>query len=173
MSVRLETERLVLRPCTEADVEPIAQINADPEVMRYIGDGRPRNPEKTREGVEKSMRHWDEHGWGGFAVEIAETGEVIGLAVLAVPDFLPEILPAVEVGWRIERGRWGRGYAPEAARAAIGFALGEAGMDRLVSCIHSENAASRRVAEKLGMALERTTVVPGHGVPCEVWEIRR
>ncbi|GAB4008617.1 GNAT family N-acetyltransferase [Glycomyces albus] len=173
MSVRIETERLVLRPTTEADVEPLTELNADPEVMRYIGDGGPRTPQKTREGVEKSMRHWDEHGWGIFAVEIAETGEMIGIAPLAVPEFLPEILPAVEVGWRIKRARWGRGYAPEAARAAIAHAFGEIGLERLVSCIHRDNAASRRVAEKLGMALERVTVVPDLEVPCEVWEIRR
>lgn len=173
MSFRIETERLVLRPFTGDDLEPYARINADPEVMRYIGDGAPRDRERTREGLEKSMRHWDEHGWGSFAVEIAETGELIGLAALAVPEFLPEILPVVEVGWRISRSRWGSGYAPEAARAAIDHAFDEIGLDRLVSCIHRDNAASRRVAEKLGMTLERETVVPGNGVPCEVWEIRR
>lgn len=172
MSVLLRTERLVLRPFAEDDVEPFAAINADPEVMRYIGDGAPRTPEQTRSAVAKTMRHWEEHGWGPLAVTVASTGEFIGFVVLAVPKFLPEILPAVEVGWRIGRPHWGRGYAPEAAREAIRFAFEDRGMDRLVSCVHHDNAASVRVAEKLGMALERETVVPGLEVPCLVYELR-
>ncbi|GAB3219093.1 GNAT family N-acetyltransferase [Glycomyces halotolerans] len=173
MTVRLKTERLLLRPFTEADLEPFAEINADPEVMRFIGDGRLRTLEQTRTGLEKTIKHWDETGWGTFAVCLADTGELIGFAALAVPEFLPEILPAVEVGWRLKRSRWGAGYAPEAAREAIRFAFEEMGLDRLVSCIHSDNAASVRVAEKLGMTLERETTVPGLEVPCKVYEIRR
>lgn len=172
MSVRLETERLVVRPLTEADAEPLAEINADPDVMRYIGDGRPRTFEQTRERVGKAVRHWEETGWGAFAVDLAETGELIGFAALAVPEFLPEILPVVEVGWRFSRVHWGNGYAPEAARAAIGYAFDEVGLDRLVSCIHRDNAASMRVAEKLGMTLERVTTIPGRGIPCHVYELR-
>ncbi len=168
----LRTERLVLRPFTEDDVEPFAAVNADPEVMRYIGDGAPRTLAQTGEAVERMARHWEEHGWGAFAVRLAGTGEFVGFAALAVPVFLPEILPAVEIGWRVGRAHWGRGYAPEAARAAIGFAFAERGMDRLVSCVHRDNAASARVAEKLGMTLERETVVPGPEVPCRVYELR-
>lgn len=170
---RLTTERLVLRPFTEADTEPFAAINADPEVMRYIGKGTPQTLEQTREAVDRMVRQWDEQGWGILAVDLAETGELIGFAALAVPRFLPEILPVVEVGWRIGRSHWGKGYAPEAAREAIRFAFEDLDMDRLVSCIHSENAASVRVAEKLGMTLERETVVPKLGVPCSVYELHR
>lgn len=172
MRPRLETERLVLREWTEDDVEPFAAMNADPDVMRYIGDGLPRTVQQSREAVELMMRRWDEQGWGTFAVELAETREFVGFAALAVPAFLPEILPAVEVGWRIERRRWGQGLAPEAARAVMGFAFDELGLDRVVSCIHSQNAASIRVAEKLGMTLERETVVPVREVPCSVYERR-
>ncbi|WP_026922729.1 GNAT family N-acetyltransferase [Glycomyces arizonensis] len=168
---RLRTERLVLRPFTEDDVEPFAAINADPEVMRYIGDGSPRTLEHTREAVATMTRRWEEQDWGTLAVCLAGTGELIGLTALAVPEFLPEILPAVEVGWRIGRAHWGKGYAPEAAREAIRFAFADRGMDRLVSCIHVDNAASVRVAEKLGMTLERTTTVPRLEVPCRVYEI--
>jgi RimJ/RimL family protein N-acetyltransferase len=166
----IRTDRLLLRPLSAADTEALAAINADPEVMRYIGDGAARTPEQTAAYTAKAAAHWDEHGWGAFALTEHATGELVGLAMLAVPAFLPEILPATELGWRVKRDRWGRGYAPEAARAVMGFAFGELGLDRVVSCVHSANAASIRVAEKLGMTLERETTVPGHEVPCSVYE---
>lgn len=169
--IRLHTERLGLRPLSDEDAAPLAAVNADPEVMRYVGDGRPRTPERTRARIEEMERHWAEHGWGTFAVELADTGEFIGCIVLAVPEFLPEILPAVEVGWRFGRRHWGHGYAPEAAREVIRFAFEDIGMDRLVSCVYRGNTASARVAEKLGMALERETVVPDLEVQCLVYEL--
>ncbi|PRY61729.1 GNAT family N-acetyltransferase [Glycomyces artemisiae] len=170
--MELKTGRLSLRPLAAADAQALAPINADPEVMRYIGEGAPRTLEQTEALCAKVAAHWDDHGWGAFAVTEQDGGAFVGLALLATPSFLPEILPATEVGWRIARDRWGRGYAPEAARAVIGFAFTELGLDRVVSCIHSENAASIRVAEKLGMALERETTVPVYDVPCSVYELR-
>ncbi|WP_197034608.1 GNAT family N-acetyltransferase [Glycomyces sp. NRRL B-16210] len=172
MSVALETERLLLRPIEEADAEALAVINADPETMRYIGDGRTRTLAETRVLAGRIAANWAEHGWGTFAAIERATDELVGIAVMATPTFLPEILPATEIGWRVRRDRWGRGYAPEAAAAAFGFAFGAVGLDRVVSCVHAENAASIRVAEKLGMSLERETVVPGHAVPCRVYERR-
>jgi RimJ/RimL family protein N-acetyltransferase len=170
--MEIETERLLLRPLAAADAAALAPINADPEVMRYIGYGAPRTLEQTEALCAKVAAHWDEHGWGAFALSERATGDLVGLGVLATPAFLPEILPAVEVGWRVARDRWGRGYAPEAARAVIGFAFGDLGLDRVVSCIHTENAASVRVAEKLGMTLERETAVPVYEVPCSVYELK-
>ncbi|WP_335986078.1 GNAT family N-acetyltransferase [Glycomyces sp. MUSA5-2] len=176
--MELKTGRLLLRPLTAADAPALAPINADPEVMRYIGEGAPRTLEQTEALCAKVAAHWDDHGWGAFAVTEQDSasgndsGAFVGLAILATPSFLPEILPATEVGWRIARDRWGRGYAPEAARAVIGFAFAELGLERVVSCIHSENTASIRVAEKLGMALERETTVPVYDVPCSVYELR-
>lgn len=170
MSIELKTERLTLRPLATGDAEALAAINADPEVMRFIGDGSPRDLEQTEALVAKVEAHWDAHGWGAFAIDEAATGALVGLAILATPNFLPEILPVTELGWRVKRDRWGRGYAPEAARAVMGFAFDDLGLERVVSCIHFENAASIRVAEKLGMTLERETVVPNFEVPCSVYE---
>ncbi|MCC3765943.1 GNAT family N-acetyltransferase [Glycomyces sp. TRM65418] len=172
MSVRLTTERLTLRPLVAADAETLDAINADPEIMRYIGDGRPKTTEATRAIAEKVEAVWAERGWGTFAVVENESGTLVGIGVMATPSFLPEILPATEVGWRIKRDRWGRGYAPEAARAVVGFAFDELGLDRVVSCIHVDNTASIRVAEKLGMTLERETIVPGLEVSCRVYELK-
>jgi RimJ/RimL family protein N-acetyltransferase len=172
MTPELATERLLLRPLAAADTAALAVMNADPEVMRYIGDGSPRTLEQTEGLVAKVMAHWDDHGWGAFAVSERDTGALVGLGILATPTFLPEILPVTELGWRFARDRWGRGYAPEAARAVAGFAFGELGFDRVVSCIHSDNRASVRVAEKLGMTLERETTVPAYETPCRVYELK-
>jgi RimJ/RimL family protein N-acetyltransferase len=173
MSVELTTRRLVLRRWREGDVEPFAAINADPEVMRFIGTGATRTVEETRERMAAAERRWDEDGFGLFAVELRATGELIGFAGLMVPTFLPEILPAVELGWRLRRDLWGRGLATEAAREALRFAFDDVGLDRVVSCINIANTASIRVAEKLGMTLERTTIVPDLDVPCHVYERHR
>lgn len=172
MTVELKTERLLLRPLAAADADAMHVMNSDPDVMRYIGKGEPLSLEETRARTAKAEAHWDAHGWGVFAAVETATGTLVGWAALATPHFLPEILPAIELGWRVRSDRWGRGYAPEAARAVVGFAFGELGLDRLVSCIHSQNAASIRVAEKLGMVLERETVVPGFAVPCSVYELK-
>ncbi|GAA2129111.1 GNAT family N-acetyltransferase [Glycomyces algeriensis] len=172
MTLELKTERLVLRPMQADDAAAMQVMNADPEVMRYIGRGVPLSLEETEARTAKAAAHWDAHGWGVFAAVERDTGTLVGWAALATPSFLPEILPVTELGWRMRSDRWGRGYAPEAARAAMGFAFGELGLDRVVSCIHSENTASIRVAEKLGMRLERVTLIPGYEVPCSVYERR-
>ncbi len=92
---RIETERLVLRRWDlPGDLTAYAAICADPEVMRYIGDGRVATPEETAEQLEQFERTWDERGFGLFAIELRATGELIGNTGLTDPDFLPEILPA-------------------------------------------------------------------------------
>lgn len=111
----LETPRLVLRRWRADDVVPMAAVNADPEVMRWIGDGSVRDEQQTRHGIEAMEREWDTQGSGLFAVEIRSTGELAGFTGLSVPDFMPELLPAVEVGWRLGCAHWGQGLATEAA----------------------------------------------------------
>lgn len=99
---------------------------------------------------------------------VKETGEYAGWVMLAEPLFLPEVLPAVEIGWRLRREHWGQGYATEAARALLDYGLTEAGLDCVLSIRHIPNIASRRVMEKLGLRHEFDTVVPGTGVPVAV-----
>ena len=162
----VETERLVLRGWRDDDLDGLAAINADPEVMRYILDGSVRDREQSAAGLGKMRRDWAEQGFGLFAVE--RRGELIGWAGLAVPAFLPEVLPAVEIGWRLGRRFWGHGYATEAAAAALRFGFEEAGLDRVISIRHVENTRSARVMEKLGLVHDFDTVVPGHGQPVAV-----
>jgi RimJ/RimL family protein N-acetyltransferase len=167
----IETPRLVLRRWGSGDVTPMSAINADPEVMRWIGDGSVRTEQQTRAAIEAIEHEWDSHGFGLFAVEVRATGELAGFTGLSVPDFLPEVMPAVEIGWRLGQAFWGQGIATEAARAALGFGLADRGLERIISIIQTGNNASERIAAKLNMHLERETVAPTCRRPVRVYEI--
>jgi RimJ/RimL family protein N-acetyltransferase len=169
----LTTPRLILRRWREDDLDALAAMNADPEVMRYVGDGSVRDRQQTAAGLAQVEREWDERGYGLFAVEVRESGRLAGWVGLAVPAFLPEVLPAVEIGWRLGREFWGAGIATEAARVVLRFGFDDRGLDRIISIRHVDNRASGRVMDKLGLRFDRATVVPGHGQPVEVYAITR
>jgi RimJ/RimL family protein N-acetyltransferase len=149
----VETERLRLRPWRAADDLPaLAAVNADAEVMRWVAPNRPLRPDESVALLERIEAHWREHGYGLWAVEPRANGAgCIGFAGLAIPSFLPEVLPAVEAGWRLDRAWWGRGLATEAARASIAYGFDTLGLRSVVSIIDAANERSLRVAEKLGM----------------------
>ncbi|MEV6201942.1 GNAT family N-acetyltransferase [Streptomyces sp. NPDC051771] len=167
----LETPRLVLRRWRADDVAPMTAVNEDPEVMRWIGDGGVRDEQQTRLGIEAMEHEWESQGFGLFAVEIRATGELAGFTGLSVPDFMPELLPAVEVGWRLGRAYWGQGVATEAAAAALRFGFEECGVDRMVGIAQLGNGASERVMTKLGMRPVRETVDPSCGRRVRVFEL--
>jgi RimJ/RimL family protein N-acetyltransferase len=104
--------------------------------------------------VARAREHWEAHGFGHWAAESRADGAFVGFAGIAFPAFLPELADRPELGWRLDRAVWGRGLATEAGLAARDWAFREAGMPELISIIHPDNAASRRVAEKVGMTLE-------------------
>ncbi|MGZ4276047.1 MAG: GNAT family N-acetyltransferase [Solirubrobacteraceae bacterium] len=148
----VETERLVLRRFVPADADAFAAVNADPEVMRHIGDGAPLSRAQSDELLVRIAGHWRSHRFGLWCVAERDALErCLGFAGLAVPAFLPEVLPAVEVGWRLAREAWGRGIATEAARAALAEAFGPLGLASVISIVAEGNDRSVRVAEKLGM----------------------
>jgi RimJ/RimL family protein N-acetyltransferase len=91
----------------------------------------------------------------------------------SVPNFLPEVLPAVEIGWRLARRFWGHGIATEAARAALSHAFDTVGLRRILSICNVDNVASETVMRKLGMYLDRETAVPSHGARVRVYAITR
>lgn len=167
----LTTPRLQLRRWRDDDIPAMAEINADPEVMRWIGDGTTSDEQATAAATARCERHWDEHGFGLFAVEIRATRELAGFTGLNTPNSWPEILPAVEIGWRLGRQHWGRGIATEAARAALNFGFTDRGLDRVLSICRTGNDASENIMRKLGMHLDRDTTAPT-GYPVRVYALR-
>jgi RimJ/RimL family protein N-acetyltransferase len=158
------TERLVLRRWRPQDRESFAAMNADHEVMRYIGDGRTMTRAQSDELADAIERHWADHGFGLWCAALHEDPDTcIGFVGLAIPSFLPAVLPAVEVGWRLTRPVWGRGLATEGARAALDHAFGPLQLRSVISIIHPENDRSIRVAEKLGMRREASHRHPATG----------
>jgi len=168
----LETERLLLRGWRDEDLEPYAALCADPQVMRWLGPkGTPMTREQSAEQLAFFRRHWDEHGFGLWCVTAKPDDTCLGFVGLAVPTFLPEILPAVEIGWRLAAPAWGHGYATEGARAVVTYAFDTVGLDRIVSVTRRPNRGSWNIMEKLGMTLERTTIHPAHGYEVIVYEL--
>lgn len=167
----IRTPRLLLRRWHDDDLVPMADINADPRVMHWVDDGSVRDLDQTAEAIELWEEEWDEEGFGLFAVELLASGELIGFTGLSVPEFLPEVMPAVAISWRLGSQYWGQGYASEAAQATLEFALQDRGLDRVVAIDRVGDNASENVIRKLGMELERETAHPVHGYPLRVHAI--
>ncbi len=170
--IQIKTARLLLRRWRNDDLKPYAQLCADPEVMRWIGRGALRTMQESSDAITSFEKMWNEHGFGLFALEVVDTGEFLGFSGLAIPNFLPEIMPAVEIGWRLKRSSWGRGYATEAAQASLDFGFRDRELNRIVSIHQEGNEASGRIMQKIGMTLERETIDPSCDRPVMVYEAR-
>jgi RimJ/RimL family protein N-acetyltransferase len=144
----------------EDDFEPYAKICADPDVMRYLGDGKPLTRSEAWRQMAMILGHWRLRAYGLWAVEERATGQLIG----RIGHFNPEGWPGFELGWVLGRPYWGRGYATEGARRALDYAFTEMGRDHVISLIYPPNAASIRVAERIGETLEGRTQLFGHEV---------
>ena len=156
-STKIETERLVLRRPRLSDAAALHAVYGDPEVMKFIGDGKTMTPAKTKAWIEKALARWKADGFGHFVIE--KDRKVIGRAGFLVwdPDewktgTLAELgsHAAVELGWMLAREHWGNGYATEAASALRDYAFRDLKLERLISLITHGNDASVKVAERLG-----------------------
>jgi RimJ/RimL family protein N-acetyltransferase len=156
---RLETARLILRMFRESDLDAYAEMCGDAEVMRYLGGAVMTRSEAWR-SMAMVVGHWQLRGFGLWAVEERETGLLAG----RVGCWRPEGWPGLELAWTLQRAFWGRGYATEAARAALEVAHIFLREPHVISMIHSENQASVRVAQRLRMRLEGRTELLGHPV---------
>ncbi|WP_375494088.1 GNAT family N-acetyltransferase [uncultured Jatrophihabitans sp.] len=145
----LRTERLILRGWRAADLEPFAELNADPVVMRHFP--APLDRAASDALVERIRAGFAENGFGLWAVEVIDGPAFIGFVGLARPRFDAHFMPAVEIGWRLAANSWGRGYATEAARAAARYGFVTSQLPEIVSFTAVPNVASQRVMQRLGM----------------------
>jgi RimJ/RimL family protein N-acetyltransferase len=148
----LTTERLLLRRWRDEDLPPFAALNADPLVMEYFPAVLSREESDARAtGI---RRHFEERGFGLWAVEIWGVTPFAGFIGLSVPRFEAEFTPCVEIGWRLAAKYWGQGLATEGAQAALAFGFEELGLAEIMSFTVPQNWRSRRVMEKIGMTHE-------------------
>lgn len=169
----IETDRLLLRKPRGEDAPGLLEAFADPEAMRYIGDGSTTDLAGAEQAVDRWLKRWDAWGIGMFVVERTEDSRILGRAGFLRWD--PEIWEIggweTELGWGLAREHWGHGYATEAALALRDWAFDGLGLTRLVSLIQHGNVRSVRVAEKLGERHERDIEV--HGNPTRLYSLER
>ena len=145
----LQTRRLILRQWQESDFLPYAKLNADQRVMEFMLGTM--TEEETRQSIENIEKHFDAHGFGRWAVQIADSEKFIGFVGISIPTYTLPFSPCVEVAWRVCPDEWGKGYAPEAANEAMRDGFERVGLQEIVSFTTLINLKSRRVMEKLGM----------------------
>ncbi len=151
---RLETERLILRPPSREDFEPWSRFTADEQAMRHIGGVQA--PPVAWRSLAAMIGSWHMQGFAMFSVIEKASGEWVG----RVGPWQPHGWPGTEVGWSIRRPSWGRGYATEAATAAIDWAVDHLGWQEVIHTIAPDNTGSQAVARKLGSSLLRMGRLP-------------
>jgi ribosomal-protein-alanine N-acetyltransferase len=149
MPAVLETPRLRLRPYRDSDLDGLAELCADPEVMRHFPETLDRAAAAAM--GERIKAHFDRNGFGPWSVEIKGEADYAGFVGLMAPTFETHFTPCVEVGWRLARRHWRKGYATEGARAALAHGFETLGCDQIVSMTVPANKRSRAVMERLGM----------------------
>lgn len=146
---KLETSRLVLRGWRDSDLPAFAAMSADPRVMAHFPGVLDR---AESDAVAARIRaHFAARGFGFWALEVPGVAPFAGFVGLSMPSFPAHFTPCVEIGWRLAQAYWGRGYASEAARAALRFGFASLRLDEIVALTAVGNEPSRKVMQRLGM----------------------
>lgn len=157
MKLILQTDRLLIRPFTPADLDDFFRLVSDPDVTRYTGD-RGTTIEEVKQGLEERVfGDYRKYGFGRWATVLKENGQLIGFAGL---KYLPE-LNEVDLGYRFFKEYWGRGLATEASLAIVRYGFEQLGLQQIIGITQVENTASGKVLEKLGFKLQRTEPYQG------------
>lgn len=161
---QIETDRLILRPTAPEDFEAWARFAADPEVMRHLGGVQPRST--AWRGFLAMAGAWQIQGYAMFSVIEKASGNWLG----RIGPWMPEGWPGTEVGWGLVREAWGKGFAVEAATAAIDWSFRQLGWSEVIHTISPDNDGSRAVARRLGSRYLRMGRLPAPiEMDVEVW----
>lgn len=145
----ITTERLILRKWCDNDIEPFVQMNSDPQVMRYFP--AVMNRDQTLQAVDRIKQHFDDYGYGWFAVDLKSNGEFIGFIGFSHPRFESYFTPCVEIGWRLKAEHWGKGLATEGAIGCLQYGFETLNFERVYSFTAIPNIPSVTVMKKIGM----------------------
>lgn len=152
--MNLDTARLELEPFHDAHFEGLRVMDSDAGVMRYINGGIVNTPEETWETIRRVQARWSKYGFSWWAIKEKVSGDIVGAACL---QYLANVEGApLEIGWRLVPAHKGKGYATEAARAIVNFAMDHVGATYLVAVADPENMPSQRVMQRLGMTYKAT-----------------
>jgi len=149
-SYLLSTVRLGLRRWRPSDLGPFTRMNQDPAVMEYFPGMM--TPVETAAMVERIDAFFERNGYGLYAMDLLSTGEFLGYVGFARPSFESRFTPCVEIGWRLHREAWGRGYATEAASECLRHGFDRLGLEKIYSFTATMNTRSERVMQKIGMS---------------------
>jgi RimJ/RimL family protein N-acetyltransferase len=164
----LTTARLRMRAFRNEDLDAYAEMCADPVVMKYIGPGATQTRGEAWRSMASILGHWELRGFGMWALEKKDTGELVGRA-----GFIePEGWPGFELGWFLGRPHWGQGFATEAARAALDWGQKTLKRDRVISLIYPRNKRSVKVATGLGYVLSGSTKLFGRKILVYEWRAK-
>jgi RimJ/RimL family protein N-acetyltransferase len=144
-----QTERLILRTWSKEDIAPFAAMCADNEVMRYFP--ATLSFQETENLVNRFQERYEQDGYTYYVVEIKETGEFIGFCGMLMQTYESPFTPNVDIGWRLKKAAWGKGYATEAARACLVLAKETLGLKTIISVASQNNTPSINVMQKIGM----------------------
>ncbi|MGX7666547.1 GNAT family N-acetyltransferase [Flavobacterium pedocola] len=165
MNIRIETERLILRPIVTSDVEGMFLLDSNPNVNTYLGNNPVKTIEESIGYINNLNNQYQTNGIGRFAVVLKETNEFIGWSGI---KFLTEPgeykVNVYEIGYRFREEFWGKGYASEAAFAWINYGFTEMKIPKIYASVNKENLASKRILEKLGMQI--TSEFLWKDIPC-------
>jgi RimJ/RimL family protein N-acetyltransferase len=155
------TERLQLRRFQREDLDALAAVFIKPEIWMFPY-GRGFTRDETAAFLEAQLAEWRDYGFGCWLAIERASERMVGYVGISIPTFLPEILPAVEVGWRFDPDVWGRGYASEGARAALKEAFTTLGLETVCSIPQAVNPKSSAVCDRIGMKFQREVTIPAN-----------
>jgi len=145
-----KSERLGFRNWKSSDLAEMAEINADSEVMKFFPNIQ--NSSETQNFIERMQKQFADHGYCYFAVELINDSTFIGFIGIADQTYKADFTPCTDMGWRLNKKYWGKGYATEGAKRCIEYAFQELGLDKIFSIAPKINANSEAVITKIGMS---------------------
>ncbi|HVS90991.1 MAG TPA: GNAT family N-acetyltransferase [Mucilaginibacter sp.] len=162
--IYIETPRLVLRAWEASDYDPYIELNQDKSVMQFFP--AVMAPDETLGQIARIRAHFEEYGYGLFAVERRDSGQFIGFTGFSHPSFKSYFTPCIEIGWRLGRKHWRQGFATEAAKACLEYGFNELGFEAVYSFTSVHNTPSEKVMIRAGMKkqgeFDHPAIADGH-----------